>query len=86
MFDIRAFLRNGPDGVVVKTKSGLTKIYFTELPKEVQECFHYNAQQGAQYTAQTLEQIRIIQQQTIEQGQKCAAEIARNLTLGGSSN
>ena len=30
-----------PDGIVVKTKSGISKVYFIELPKEVQERFHY---------------------------------------------
>ena len=32
------------DGIVLKTKSGVTKIYFSELPKEVQERFHYDPQ------------------------------------------
>ncbi len=32
-----------PDGIVLKTKSGITKLYFTELPKEVQERFHYGS-------------------------------------------
>ena len=27
------------DGIVFKTKSGISKVYFTELPKEVQERF-----------------------------------------------
>ena len=27
------------DGIVLKTKSGISKVYFTELPKEVQERF-----------------------------------------------
>src|SRR5215831_2940552 len=31
------------DGIVVRTKSGITKIYFTELPKDVQERFHYGS-------------------------------------------
>jgi hypothetical protein len=31
------------DGIVIKSKSGITKIYFTELPKEVQERFGYGA-------------------------------------------
>ena len=31
------------DGIVVKTKSGISKVYFTELPKEVQKRFHYEA-------------------------------------------
>jgi hypothetical protein len=28
-----------PDGIVLKTKTGISKVYFTELPKEVQERF-----------------------------------------------
>lgn len=32
-----------PDGIVLKTKSGISKVYFVELPKEVQDRFHYNA-------------------------------------------
>ena len=30
-----------PDGIVLKSKSGISKVYFTELPKDVQERFHY---------------------------------------------
>ena len=30
------------DGIVVKTKTGISKIYFVELPKDVQERFHYD--------------------------------------------
>ena len=30
-----------PDGIVLKTKSGISKLYFTELPKAVQERFGY---------------------------------------------
>ena len=40
-----------PDGIVVKTKSGITKVYFPELPKEVQERFHYDANKAAAYSA-----------------------------------
>jgi hypothetical protein len=31
------------DGIVLKSKSGVTKVYFTELPKDVQERFHYGS-------------------------------------------
>ena len=31
------------DGIVIKTKTGISKIYFVELPKDVQERFHYAA-------------------------------------------
>lgn len=41
-----------PDGIVVKTKSGVTKVYFAELPKEVQERFHYDQQKAAVYSAE----------------------------------
>jgi thiol-disulfide isomerase/thioredoxin len=41
-----------PDGVVVRTKSGISKIYFVELPKDVQERFHYNAAIASAHSAQ----------------------------------
>jgi len=31
-----------PDGVVLITKVGISKVYFVELPKEVQQRFHYD--------------------------------------------
>src|SRR5262249_31688203 len=44
--------RTDPDGIMVKTRSGITKIYFTELPKEVQERFHYDSEKAASYSAE----------------------------------
>src|SRR6201984_3216240 len=41
-----------PDGIVVKTKSGITKLYFAELPKEAQERFHYDQQKASAYSAE----------------------------------
>jgi len=41
-----------PDGIVVKTNSGVTKIYFAELPKDVQEHFHYDSAKAASYSAE----------------------------------
>jgi hypothetical protein len=29
-----------PDGIVLRTKTGISKVYFVELPKDVQERFH----------------------------------------------
>lgn len=43
--------RVDPDGIVVKTTSGVSKIYFAELPKEVQERFHYDQQKASAYSA-----------------------------------
>jgi hypothetical protein len=39
------------DGIVVKSKSGISKIYFQELPKEVQQRFNYNPQQAADFAS-----------------------------------
>ena len=39
-----------PDGILLRTKSGISKVYFIELPKEVQERFHYDAAQAARFT------------------------------------
>jgi hypothetical protein len=41
-----------PDGVVVKTKTGISKLYFVELPKEVQQRFNYDPQQARAYSAE----------------------------------
>jgi hypothetical protein len=39
-----------PDGIVLKSKSGITKVYFTELSKDVQKHFSYDSVQGAHLT------------------------------------
>jgi hypothetical protein len=40
-----------PDGIVLKSKSGISKVYFVELPKEVQERFHYEPAKAAEFNA-----------------------------------
>ena len=70
-----------PDGIVLKSKSGILKVYFTELPKEVQERFHYDAQQAAQYTAQTIEENKLSRQQEAEEAQKRAEQAAAQLAM-----
>lgn len=45
-----------PDGILLKTKSGISKVYFTELPKEIQERFHYDPAKAAQFNAATAQQ------------------------------
>ena len=42
-----------PDGIVLIYKSGIAKVYFIELPKEVQERFHYDSARRAHFTADT---------------------------------
>ena len=54
------------DGITLKTKSGITKVYFTELPKEVQERFHYDPQQAASSQAAAAREIEAINRQSAE--------------------
>ena len=41
-----------PDGITLRSKSGVSKVYFNELPKEVQERFHYDPQKAAAASAE----------------------------------
>lgn len=74
--------RVDPDGIVVKTKSGITKVYFTELPKEVQERFHYDSEKAASYSAeQAANYIAYQKQQEETQRQQQAAAAKTNTAL-----
>ena len=57
------------DGIMVKTKGGISKVYLAELPTDVQERFHYDPQKAA---AASAEQAASIQQanQQIEEANK----------------
>jgi len=55
-----------PDGIVVKYKSGISKLYFGELPKEVQERFHYDPQQATAYSAAQAANYEVYQKQQEE--------------------
>ena len=69
-----------PDGIVLITKSGISKVYFTELPKEVQERFHYNAAQAAAYSAEQAASQDAFQSQQAELRRKLAEENNRYWT------
>jgi sRNA-binding protein len=74
--------RVDPDGVVVKTKSGITKVYFTELPKEVQERFRYDSEKAASYSAEQAANYAAYQKQQDEtQRQQQAADAKNNAVL-----
>jgi hypothetical protein len=55
-----------PDGILVKTKSGISKVYFVELPKEVQERFHYDPQTATAYSTQQAANYEVYQKQQEE--------------------
>jgi chromosome segregation ATPase len=74
--------RVDPDGVVVKTKSGITKVYFIELPKEVQERFHYDSEKAASYSAEQATNYTAYQKQQDEtQRQQQAADAKNNAAV-----
>ena len=59
-----------PDGIVLTGKAGISKVYFTELPKEVQERFGYDSQRAGVYSAQQsagFEQVRKQQEEASRQ-------------------
>jgi hypothetical protein len=71
-----------PDGILVKTNTGVTKIYFPELPKDVQERFHYNSATGASYSAEQAASYTAYQKQQEEtQRQQQAADAKNNAAI-----
>ena len=42
------------DGIVLRTKTGISKVYFVELPKDVQERFHPSPAKTAPTPAKTV--------------------------------
>jgi len=73
--------RVDPDGIVVKTKSGITKLYFTELPKEVQERFHYDSAKAASYSSEQTANYTAYQKQQEETQRRQAEAHARNKAI-----
>jgi hypothetical protein len=66
-----------PDGIVLTSSSGISKVYFTELPKEVQERFHYDQAKSAAYSAEqnaSLEALRKQQQDAMRQKAEATAK------------
>jgi hypothetical protein len=58
-----------PDGIVLTNKAGISKVYFAELPKDVQERFGYDPRRAADYSAQQsagLDQVRKQQAEALQ--------------------
>lgn len=67
-----------PDGIVLKTKSGVIKVYFTELPKDVQERFHYDSERAASYSSEQAANYTAYQKQQEETRRQQANADAKN--------
>src|SRR5437762_11513952 len=63
-----------PDGIVLTSSSGISKVYFTELPKDVQERFHYDPTKSAAYSAQQNATLEALQKQQEEVMRKRAEQ------------
>jgi hypothetical protein len=63
-----------PDGIVLSRKSGISKVYFTELPKEVQERFHYDAAKATAYSTERTANQREFRKQQDELQRKLTEE------------
>ncbi len=63
-----------PDGIMLLSKSGISKVYFTELPKEIQERFHYDAAQATAYSAEQVASQEAFLRQQEELRRKVAEE------------
>jgi len=75
-----------PDGIVVKTKSAISKVYFVELPKDVQRRFNYNPQNAAAYAAAESANYAAAenrQQNQVDEAQRQQTSAAQNLAKVG---
>jgi hypothetical protein len=70
-----------PDGIVLKAKSGVIKVYFTELPKDVQERFHYDSEKGASYSNEQAANYAAYQKQQEEVRRQQADADAKNRAI-----
>ena len=70
-----------PDGIVLKAKSGVIKVYFTELPKDVQERFHYEPEKAASYSNEQAANYAAYQKQQEEVRRQQADADAKNRAI-----
>jgi len=70
-----------PDGIVLKTKSGVIKVYFTELPKDAPEQFHYDSEKATSYSNEQAANYAAYQKQQEETRRQRADADAKNRTI-----
>jgi len=67
-----------PDGIVLTSKSGISKVYFTELPKDVQIRFGYDPQKATAYSAEQAANYAAYQKQQEEAQRQREDRAAKN--------
>ncbi len=66
-----------PDGITVMADSGVEKLYFAWLPKEVQQKYNYNPQAAAAYSAQSVQAQQALSQQAQQEAAAQAQQAAQ---------
>ena len=69
------------DGIVLRSKTGISKVYFTELPKDVQEKFHY----GPAMPSATPREREPIKLEAKQDGRRQADRSGRVVVVGHSA-
>ena len=67
------------DGIVLKTKSGISKVYFTELPKDVQLRFGYDADKLKAVEGKRIEQQNAADRERQEKQENAEADLKQSL-------
>jgi sRNA-binding protein len=66
-----------PDGVVLTTSAGIAKVYFAELPKDVQDRFNYDPAKAATYVSEQKAELERARKQQ-EEARKRAEETEKH--------
>jgi hypothetical protein len=67
-----------PDGIVLTSKSGISKIYFVELPKEVQQRFGYDATAVKAAEKKRIEEQNGVERERVEKEENAEADLKRS--------
>jgi hypothetical protein len=67
-----------PDGIVLTRKSGIVKVYFVELPKEVQERFGYDAAAAKAAEEKRIEEQKAVGRERAEKEENAEADLHRS--------
>jgi hypothetical protein len=67
-----------PDGIVLTSKSGVSKVYFTDLPKDVQVRFGYDPEKATAYSGEQAANYAAYQKQQEEAQRQREDAAAKN--------
>jgi len=70
-----------PDGIVLTSKSGVSKVYFTDLPKDIQVRFGYDPQKATAYSAEQSADYAAYQKQQDEAQRQRGESAAKNKAI-----